>query len=140
LTDLQEYQYGLDPTVWSSTTNGIPDGWAIEYGFDATLAGTASLTASNGNTVLECYLADLNPTNAASCLAITGLGVVGNDVHLTWIGGNKAWQYLEYSFSLASEQWTPIFTNAPPTTITNTIIQTGAAAFTNLFYRIKANR
>ena len=30
LTDIQEYQYGLDPTVWSSTTNGIPDGWAIE--------------------------------------------------------------------------------------------------------------
>jgi formylglycine-generating enzyme required for sulfatase activity len=140
LTDIQEYQYGLNPMVWSSTTNGIPDGWAIEYGFDPTIAGTASLTASNGNTVLQCYLADINPTNTASCLAITGIGVVSNEVHLAWIGGNNAWQYLECSPSLASEQWTPIFTNAPPTTTTNTIIQTDAAAFTNLFYRIKANR
>ena len=140
LTDIQEYNYGLNPLVWSSTTNGIPDGWAIEYGFDPTIAGTASLTASNGNTVLQCYLADLNPTNAASCLAITGIGVVSNEVHLTWIGGNNAWQYLQSSPSLASAQWTTIFTNAPPTATTNTIVQTGASAFTNLFYRIEANR
>jgi len=140
LTDRQEYQYGLDPMVWSSTTNGIPDGWAINYGFDPTIPGYGSLTASNVNTVLQCYLADLNPTNEASCLAITGIGVASNAVHLTWIGGNNAWQYLECSPALASEQWTPIFTNAPPTATTNTILQTGASASTNLFYRIRSTR
>jgi hypothetical protein len=73
LTDIQEYQNGLNPLAWSSANDGIPDGWAITYGFDPTLASIASLTASNGNnTVLQCYIADLNPTNPASCLSIQG--------------------------------------------------------------------
>ena len=140
LTDIQEYEYGLNPLVWSSANDGIPDGWAITYGFDPTLASTASLVASNGTTVLQCYLADLNPTNAASRLAITDISVASNNVQLTWIGGNNSWQYIECTPSLASGQWTPIFTNAPPTAITNTLVQTATAAFTNLFYRVKANR
>ena len=140
LTDLQEFQYGLNPLVWSSATNGIPDGWAIKYGFDPTLAGTAFLTASNGDTLLQCYQADLNPTNAASLLAITRFSVISQDVHLTWIGGSNAWQYLECSTALASNQWITIFTNAPPTAITNSVIHTGAAAAANLFYRINAHR
>jgi len=102
--------------------------------------GAGSLVASNGYTVLHCYDADLNPTNATSRLAITGLGVVSGNAHLTWIGGNNAWQYVECTPSLASDQWTTIFTNTPPTAITNTVILGGADGFTNLFYRIKANR
>ena len=104
------------------------------------MPASVDLIASNGNTVLQCYLADLNPTNAASRLAIIGLGVVSNDVQLTWIGGNNAWQYVECTPSLASNQWTTIFTNAPPTATTNTFVHTGAAATANLFYRIRASR
>ena len=73
MTDIQEYQYGLDPTVWSSANDGIPDGWAITYGFDPTLASTASLIDPNGYTTLQSYIADLNPTNPASCLVIQDL-------------------------------------------------------------------
>ncbi len=140
LTDIQEYRYGLDPTVWSSTTNGIPDGWAITYGFDPTLSSVATLTNLNGYTTLQSYVADLNPTNAASRLALISLSVVGTDVHITWIGGNDAWQYLECSPTISATQWTMIFTNVPPTRITNTVIHAGATAVTNLFYRIKACR
>ena len=43
LTDVQEYEYGLNPLVWSSANDGIPDGWAISYGFDPTQASAASL-------------------------------------------------------------------------------------------------
>jgi hypothetical protein len=60
-----------------STTHGIPDGRAIEYGFDPTIAGFESLAASSGNTVLQCYEADLNPTNAASRLAILSISATG---------------------------------------------------------------
>ena len=140
LTDIQEYQYGLDPNVWSSANDGIPDGWAIQYGFDPTLASVASMINSNGNTTLQNYTADLNPTNAASQLAFINLGIVGNDVHLTWIGGSEAWQYLECSPSLSAPHWTTIFTNTPPTSITNSIVNTGAADGTNIFYRINAHR
>ena len=140
LTDLQEYQYGLDPSAWSSANDGIPDGWAVNYGFDPTLASTASLTNSNGYTTLQNYNADLNPTNAASRLALTDLTVINEDVRLTWIGGSDAWQYLEYSTDLATNHWTTIFTNAPPTQITNSISHPGAALAPNLFYRINAHR
>lgn len=140
LTDLQEFQYGLDPAAWSSRTNGIPDGWAIAYGFDPTLAGIASLTASNQDSVLQCYLADLNPTNASSRLAITSLGVIGQDVHLSWIGGNNSRQYLECSTNLGSAYWLTLFTNAPPTTTTNAVTHFGAAGSSSLFYRLKATR
>ncbi len=140
LSDLLEYQLGIDPTAWSSANNGIPDGWAIAYGFDPTLAAVAKLINTNGNTTLQNYLADLNPTNAASRLAITKLQVTGGNVNLTWIGGNNAWQYLECSPSLTTNQWTTISTNIPPTSITNNFIHTGANGGSNLFYRIKATR
>jgi hypothetical protein len=140
LTDIQEYQYGLDPTVWSSANDGIPDGWAIDYGFDPTLAGVADLTNANGFTTLESYVADLNPTNPASQLAIIGIAPTNNDVQLTWIGGSRAWQYLCCASTLTASQWSAVFTNVPPTGITNTTIHAGAASISNLFYRIKAAR
>ena len=43
LTDIQEYQYGLDPNGLVFRQHGIPDGWAIKYGFDPTLASVASI-------------------------------------------------------------------------------------------------
>jgi hypothetical protein len=140
LTDFQEYGYGLDPTAWSSANNGIPDGWAITYGFDPTLASVATLTNANGYTTLQNYTADLNPTNAASRLAIINLNTVGSDIRLTWAGGVNAWQYLQCSPTLPAVQWTTIFTNTPPTAVTNSVIHTGATTGTNLFYRIKALR
>jgi len=140
LTDLQEYQYGLDPTLWSSANDGIPDGWAMTYGFDPTLATTASLVDANGLTTLQNYTADLNPTNATAELAISSIATGGSDVKLTWVGGVNAWQYLECSPSLLAAQWTAVFTNTPPTGITNSFTHPGAAAGTNLFYRIRAHR
>ena len=139
LTDIQEYNYGLDPTRWSSLANGIPDGWAIGYGFDPTLAATASLTNSNGYTTLQSYQADLNPTNPASQLRFTGIGASGIGIAVTWIGGVNAWQTLECSSNLADGHWTALYTNAPPTPVTNVIIHSGSAA-ARLFYRINANR
>ena len=140
LTDLQEYRYGLDPNVWSSAANGIPDGWAVNYGLDPTFAGTASQVAANGRSVLECYQADLNPTNAASRLAFVGIKADGKTVHLNWIGGVNAWQYLECSPTLSPANWTPIFTNVPPVAISNSVSQTIAGGGTNLYYRINAHR
>ncbi|MEI7851423.1 MAG: DUF1566 domain-containing protein [Kiritimatiellales bacterium] len=138
LNTLSEYGYGTDPTLWSSPTNGIPDGWAIAYGLDPTLAATASLTGSNGFTMLQSYTADLNPTNVTSRLEVTGLTIVSNAVRLTWIGGSNAWQYLECSGNLVSNQWNVIYTNVPPTAVTNSVIHTGAAS--KQFYRIRAGR
>ena len=140
LTDLQEYQYGLDPASWSSATNGIPDGWALAYGFDPTLAATAGLLNANGNTALQNYTADLNPTNAGSRLAISRFYISGQDVHLSWIGGVNAWQTLECSTNLDGSPWTALLTNRPPTSVTNSVVHPGAAGGARLFYRINAHR
>jgi hypothetical protein len=140
LTDIQEYGYGLNPTAWSSANNGIPDGWALRFGFDPTLASVANIINANGNTTLQNYIADLNPTNSASRLALTAVQVNGSNVSLAWIGGNNAWQYLECSSTLSSNQWTTIFTNAPPTPTTNIVIHSIAGGSSNLFYHIKATR
>ena len=122
LTDIQEYQYGLDPNVWSSASNDIPDGWAIKYGFDPTLASVASLINSNGYTTLQNYTADLNPTNAASQLAFVGMSASNNAVRIGWIGGVNATQYLLSAPTLTATQWDVVFTNTPPTSITNYLV------------------
>ena len=141
LSDIAECGLGTDPTRWSSASNGIPDGWALAYGFDPTLAGTGSLIGSNGFSVLESYLADLNPTNAASILAIVNLAAVSNGVQLTWVGGSNAYQYLECSTNiLATNQWTVLFSNLPPTASVVTNVDAGAGLSENVFYRIRALR
>ena len=138
LKDTLEYQYGTDPTQWASASNGIPDGWAVGYGFDPTLASEAAITNANGFTTLQSYVADLNPTNPASRLEFIGVAASSGVVNVSWTGGTGAWQCLEYAPTLVSNQWAAIFTNAPPTTvITNVLIGSGA---TNLFFRVSAHR
>ena len=139
LKDILEYQHGTDPSQWSSADNGIPDGWALAYGFDPTLASVAALTNLNGFTTLDSYVADLNPTNASSRLVIIGITAGFGDINVSWIGGSSAWQVLEWAPTLVSNQWAAIFTNTPPTAITNSVIHTDATA-TNRFYRINAYR
>ena len=139
LTDLLEYQNGTDPTQWSSANNGVPDGWALSYGLDPTLAAVAGFTNANGYTTLQSYQADLNPLDPASRLAFTGLAASNNFVRLTWVGGANAWQYLECSPTLSAPQWTTVFTNSPPTAVNNSV-SCIAYAGTNLFYRINAHR
>ena len=138
--DILEYQYGIIPTQWSSATNGIPDGWAMTYGFDPTLASIASLTNLNGFTTLDSYLADLNPTNPASRLAIIHVGMFTNNFGLAWIGGTSAAQFIECAPDLASNQWTGVFTNIPPTSITNGVMCPGVGTGSNQFFRIRAFR
>jgi PKD repeat protein len=125
--------------------DGIPDWWrALYFGgsgttTDATSCATCDLTGTGQNNLFK-YVADLNPTDPASRLAIISISTSNDDVHLIWVGGTSAWQYLESSPTLVSNQWSASSTNPPPTAITNSVIHTGATTATNLFYRIKANR
>lgn len=123
--------------------DGVPDWWRARYfgGSGTTTNADSGATVdfdNDGISNLAEYLADTNPTNAASRLAVTDLSIVSNAVRLTWIGGSNAWQYLEYSENLVSNQWNVIYTNIPPTAVTNSTICAGNA--TNRFYRIKAWR
>lgn len=125
--------------------DGIPDWWrALYFGGDGRTtnplsSATADPTGSGHNNLFK-FTADLDPTNRDSRLAFIAIGIATNDVTLTWIGGTSAWQFLECSPNLVSNDWTTILTNAPPTPVTNTISDTGAATGSKLFYRVKARR
>lgn len=125
--------------------DGIPDWWRAKYfgGNGATTnadSGAAVDFDNDGLNNLSEYLADTDPTNAVSRLAITGLVIGGNDVQLTWTGGSNAWQVIECTSDLVSNQWSVIYTNIPPTPITNAITQGGATASGKWFCRVKAWR
>ena len=142
VTDVLEFKYGTDPTLWSSANDGIPDGWAIANGFDPTLASSAMAMGNNGFTALQSYLAGLDPNNSASKLQISDISLLGANVRITWTGGTNAWQYLQYrtNFANTNAPWITLYTNVPPTTVTNQFIHQGGSGQTSIFYRIKAWR
>ena len=125
--------------------DGIPDGWRRQYfggsgtATNASSCATGDFDADGLNNRAE-YMADTDPTNAVSRLSILAIATSNSAVRLTWVGGVNAWQCLECSPTLTSNQWTAIFTNTPPTSITNAVIRSGVSGNTNLFYRIKAWR
>ncbi len=141
LTDRTEYLLGIDPTKASSTGDGVPDGWKVTYGLDPSSLTATAAKGANALTYQQSYFADLNPTNAASQLRLIDIDVIGTNIFVTWMGGNAAWQCLEYTTDLtAPNTWQPLFTNTPPTYNTNTLLHTGAGVGSNRFYRIKAWR
>jgi len=143
------YSYTISNHVASalmdSVGDGIPDWWReLYFGGDGTSTNARSCATCDadgtGQNNLAKYLADLDPTNPASRLAIISIATSNQDIHLTWIGGSNAWQYLETSPSLMSSNWVAVYTNIRPAPVTNSIVNNGATAFTNLFFRINAHR
>ncbi len=66
-----------------------------------------------------------------SVLEFTDIQVAGGNVTLHWIGGQSARQVVQQA-SAPTGVWNPIFTNNPPTSITNTLtipLPSGTAAF-----------
>ncbi len=70
----------LTVSVPDTDTDGLPDWWETQYFGGATNAD-ASATSSNGvNTILEAYVAGLNPTNPTSLFVMTQLGSDAGDI------------------------------------------------------------
>jgi hypothetical protein len=69
-----------------------------------------------------------------------GVGASGKGARITWIGGTGARQLLDCSTNLVSGPWTTVFTNEPPTAVTNSVVDTGAASDAVRIYRLKARR
>ncbi len=130
-----------------SVGDGIPDWWRATYFGGSGTATNAQSCASadpdrDGRSNLEEYLADTNPTNSNSRLAIEGIATTNSDVSLTWIGGNSSWQYVQSCAALAATNtpWAAVFTNTPYTAITNNLIRSEMTGTSNTFYRIEATR
>lgn len=121
-------------------TNNTPHWWLAQYGLATNDTG-AMYDDGDGMPAWQEYVADTDPTNRSSVLALTAVTISGAGARMAWTGGSLATQYLEVRNSLTSTsvQWTAIATNLPPTpTATNYL----DSANTNPveFYRIRVTR
>src|SRR5262249_52369833 len=113
--------------------NGFPvDGtWYVnlnsdwkKYGADFGDVGSpiVRLSGGSGNVTIAPYsvlVLSMNPLPALyPSVKFTNIQFANGNVSLTWTGGQVAQQILEQATDL-SGQWTPLFTNQPPTPTTN---------------------
>lgn len=106
---------GLD-----SDRDGLLNGWEQQY-FGNPLDGIAAADDDlDGVTNLQEQTADTHPKLACSVLRFTRLGATNGTVTLHWTGGESARQIVRQA-SAATGPWTAIFTNVPPTSITNSL-------------------
>ena len=93
----------------------------------------------DGASDIEEQIADTDRVDPFSLLRFNSIVLKGDTNEVTWQGGVMATQYLEQSVNaVTGEQWKTIFTNVPPTPITNTQPDS-PSVLTNstLYYRIR---
>jgi hypothetical protein len=139
----QSVQPLLDPNK-SQVSDGIPNGWKQQYGFNpfdpAVAAGDAD---GDGLSNLQEFLAGTDPTNAASALRITSVMSVGSDVLINWMTGLGRTNALQGTpgaadGSYATNGFADIFTVTNTTGIATNYLDPGAA--TNIpsrYYRVR---
>jgi hypothetical protein len=139
LNDLAEYENGTHPGNPDTDADEMPDGWEVEHDLDPRSDDSGqdadSDTMNNGGE----YAADTDPRNPESLLSILDTFPQLGGIRVDWKGGEDAWQFLECSADLISNQWDSVLAIPPPTPVTNAVIDFG---MTNqaIFYRIRAVR
>ncbi|MBR4170851.1 MAG: S8 family serine peptidase [Kiritimatiellae bacterium] len=114
------------------TTNGVPAWWFARYLAENTENAANDDPDGDGHSNQEEYLAGTIPIETESSLRILAYGVT----NLTWQGGSSRTQLVERADTLgANANWTAIYTNLPPTPITNTVELAPTAP--RSFYRIR---
>lgn len=128
---------GLDPPAvpWEAWRAGRFGASAL----NPAVAGESADPDHDGATNLQEFLADTDPLDPAAGLRLSGIDTAAGQVQLTWVGGTEVRQCLECSGSLLSGPWIPVFTNVPPTPMTNTLTDAGPGSAAR-FYRIRTTR
>jgi hypothetical protein len=127
--------------VLTADASGVPDSWKTEHGY---LASTSSSTVgANGFTLLQSYLAGLDPTNAASQLDMASDSVTPSGIMtVVWQsqqdGTTPTRLYDFYSLTAPytnGASWSRIYSNIPPAGAT-TSTNDDAAGVSQRFYRV----
>jgi len=100
-------------------THGVPEYWLAGYGFAGNFdqAAEGDQDADKMETWKE-WLSDTDPTDRHSLLQLTSLQNSPFMVEACWIGGIQRTQHLQ-SASAPSGPWVSVYTNLPPTAVTN---------------------
>jgi hypothetical protein len=124
--------------------DGTPDDWQIHYFGVNNSNGVASANPDsdmlkNGDE----YVADTNPTNRNSCLWLTKIQSDGaSGMRIGWHGGVNATQMIIRCARLSSTGavWQTIYTNNPPTAISNNYLDAQATNNPVFYYRLRVKR
>ena len=105
---------------WDSDGDGLPDWWERRYFGGATSAHAGALGVNGVNTLLQTYLAGLDPTDPDATLRI-GETVFGENgvVRIVWNSEPGVIYTIEKSFDLRGGFW-PLVEGIPATPPTNT--------------------
>ncbi|WP_150107597.1 alpha-amylase family glycosyl hydrolase [Pedosphaera parvula] len=102
-----------------SDGDGLLNGWEQLHFGDPISAVASADDDGDGVDNLHEQAADTDPKSANSVLKFTGIQAGNGQITLTWKGGQSVRQVLKQASQL-NGPWNAIYTNNPPTAITNT--------------------
>jgi hypothetical protein len=112
--------------------DGLVNGWEQQHFGDPVIALASADQDEDGASNLQEQAAGTDPNAAASVLQFTGVRVESGQVFLDWIGGQSARQVLQQA-SDVNGPWNAIYTNTPPTAVSNSITIALPVASASLF-------
>ena len=114
----------------------IPDGWQVRYFGENNANGMACATNATGQNNLYAYIADLCPTNPASCFEIMAISNRAPTNAVCFFSSSNRFYRLEWTTNLVAGSWTNL-PGATPTSGNGRLFwlaDTNAAAAR--FYRV----
>jgi PKD repeat protein len=125
--------------------DGMSDGWEVTHHLDPTRGaagdGSHGDPDRDGCPNIGEFVADTDPNDPGSVLAMRQISHTTNGVAVGWAGGTGAWQFLEFTPSLGTgaPSWRTVFTGSPPTALSNEVVRP-AGSGEPAFYRVRAQR
>lgn len=126
--------------LWlDSDRDGIPDWWENRYYGGSTAADAAALAANGVNTLLQAFIAGLDPQDPAAFLLVEGSDPETGGFMLTWGSvSNKFYRISRASDLVNGQGFSPIESHILATPPVNTYQDTSAATNAGpFFYRIE---
>ncbi len=114
--------------------DGLRNGWEQQHFGDPISAVATADDDHDGANNLQEQTADTDPNSASSVLRFINIEPSVTNVTLRWTGGQSVRQVVQQANDVAGT-WTAIFTNLPPTSITNSLTLPRSSART-AFFRI----
>jgi hypothetical protein len=116
LTDTHAVEHALGPaftlTVGTasndSDADGLPDDWELQYYGGATNAVCDALASNGVNTIMQAYIAGINPTDPSSFFTASVTGEDGQVISWTAVSGRV---YSVYCTTNLMESFQPLATN-----------------------------
>ena len=134
IMDMGCYEY-LN-AIADSSSDGIPDGWAWSHGLNPVLDNATNDADGDGVNNLPEYIADTNPTNAASYFHITGISNIPPVEIWFQSSANRLYALVSAS-NLVNAVWVNVPGEGPRAGVSGLDHLTDANATPRQFYRVR---